>query len=70
MVTSGGRIAQWRAVRSCAACAVGSILTATPGTWTGRTSYRYEWYDDGRTIKGATKSSLTLSNSRMDGRSP
>ncbi|WP_406731332.1 hypothetical protein [Streptomyces sp. NBC_01794] len=38
---------------------VGRTLKAAPGTWTPTpSSYAYQWYADGRAIKGATGSSL------------
>ncbi|MGW0553667.1 hypothetical protein ACWDZ6_05610 [Streptomyces sp. NPDC002926] len=38
---------------------VGRMLKAAPGTWTPTpSSYTYQWYADGRAIKGATGSSL------------
>jgi len=40
--------------------AVGSTLTAKPGSWTGGTAFTYQWYADGKAIKGATKSTLKL----------
>ncbi|WP_435747000.1 sunset domain-containing protein [Microbacterium sp. PMB16] len=39
---------------------VGSRLTARPGTWTAGTTLRYQWYANGKAIKGATASSLVL----------
>lgn len=65
---STAKVALSATPRISGSAVVGSTLTAKPGTWTGGTSYRYQWYVDGRTIKGATKSSLKLSSSRMDGR--
>ena len=34
--------------------AVGSTLTATPGTWTGGTSFTYQWYANGKAVSKAT----------------
>ncbi|EFG04500.1 hypothetical protein [Streptomyces clavuligerus] len=40
---------------------MGRKLTAAPGAWSpAPSSYRYQWYADGRTIAGATASALTL----------
>lgn len=39
----------------------GSRLTAVPSTWTSGTRLTYQWYANGRAIKGATGSSLVLS---------
>ncbi len=44
--------------------AVGSKVTAKPGTWTGGTKLTYQWYAGGKAIKGATKSSFTLTTSQ------
>ncbi|MEU5775007.1 Tat pathway signal protein [Streptomyces venezuelae] len=41
--------------------AVGSTLTATPGTWTGApSSYTYQWTANGEAITGATASTYTI----------
>ncbi|MDF1486998.1 hypothetical protein [Tessaracoccus caeni] len=39
---------------------VGKKLTAKAGTWTKSTKLTYQWKRDGKSIKGATKSSYTL----------
>lgn len=39
---------------------VGRKLTLVRGTWTSGTSFSYRWYVNGKAIKGATKSSYTL----------
>ncbi|GAA2986420.1 hypothetical protein JOD63_002278 [Microbacterium terrae] len=36
--------------------AVGSTLTAKPGTWTSGTTFTYQWYADSTAISGATAS--------------
>jgi hypothetical protein len=42
----------------------GSTLTAHTGTWRpSGVTFTYQWYLNGAAIKGATKSSLTLSSS-------
>ncbi|MGJ9406502.1 hypothetical protein ACHABQ_09290 [Nesterenkonia aurantiaca] len=41
------------------AAAVGTKLTAKPGTWTSGTSLSYRWSAEGRAISGATRSSFT-----------
>ncbi|WP_335937051.1 hypothetical protein [Streptomyces sp. PTD5-9] len=44
---------------------VGRTLKAARGAWTpAPTSYAYQWYADGKAIKGATKSSLTLKSAQ------
>ena len=40
--------------------AVGSRVTAKPGTWTSATAFSYQWYADGRAISGATKATFTI----------
>ncbi len=45
---------------------VGSKLTAAPGKWTSGTSLSYQWYADGAAIKGATKSTHTLTSAQRD----
>lgn len=40
----------------------GKTLTVQPGAWTRGTSLTYQWYADGVRIKGATRSSLTLTS--------
>ncbi|MFE2055418.1 hypothetical protein [Streptomyces sp. NPDC059446] len=40
---------------------VGRVLTASRGTWTPAPSaYVFQWYENGKAIKGATKASLSL----------
>ncbi|MGW8483062.1 hypothetical protein ACWGJP_07965 [Microbacterium sp. NPDC055903] len=39
---------------------VGSVLTASPGTWTSGTSLKYQWLRNGTAILGATSKSYTL----------
>jgi hypothetical protein len=38
---------------------VGKLLTSTPGTWTGATSYSYQWAGNNIPISGATASTYT-----------
>ncbi len=45
--------------------AVGSKLTAKPGTWTSGTSRSYRWYANGKAISGGTKSSFTPSTAHL-----
>ncbi|WP_426004066.1 hypothetical protein ACPFL9_17115 [Paenarthrobacter sp. NyZ202] len=40
--------------------AVGSTLTANPGTWTSGTSLTYQWFRNGAAIAGATASKYVL----------
>ena len=40
--------------------AVGSTVTAKPGTWTAGTTFSYQWYANGKAIAGATKASLAI----------
>ena len=39
---------------------VGKKLTAKPGAWTSGTKFSYQWYANGKAIKGAKKATLTL----------
>lgn len=39
---------------------VGKKLTLKRGTWTAGTTFRYQWYRNGGSIKGATKSTYVL----------
>lgn len=39
---------------------VGKKLTVKRGTWTSGTSFKYQWYRDGKIISKATKASYTL----------
>ncbi|WP_413355063.1 carboxypeptidase regulatory-like domain-containing protein [Microbacterium sp. 1P06AB] len=48
--------------RITGATARGKTLTVQPGAWTRGTSLTYQWYADGVRIKGATRSSLTLTS--------
>ncbi|GAA5030732.1 hypothetical protein ACFQRL_11100 [Microbacterium fluvii] len=41
----------------------GKKLTVSAGTWTSGTKLSYQWYADGKKIKGKTGKSLTLTNS-------
>ncbi|UOQ88482.1 hypothetical protein MUN74_14550 [Agromyces endophyticus] len=42
--------------------AVGSTLTAKPGTWTTGTTFSYQWYASGTAISGATSSTFKLTS--------
>ena len=42
---------------------VGKKLTVKRGTWTPGTTFRYQWYANGKAIKKATKSTLKLATS-------
>ncbi|GAA5038471.1 hypothetical protein GCM10025738_27710 [Microbacterium fluvii] len=44
--------------------AVGSKLTAKPGTWTSGTKLAYQWYASGKAISKATKSTFTLTSAQ------
>lgn len=44
--------------------AVGQRLTATAGAWSSGTSFRHQWYADGKAISGATASSLRLAKAQ------
>ncbi len=39
---------------------VGYKLTAKPGKWTSKTKFKYQWYRNGKAIKGATSKTYTL----------
>lgn len=47
---------------------VGALLTAKTGTWTSGTRLRYQWYADGRAIRGATARTYRLSSAREEQR--
>lgn len=40
---------------------VGKKLTAKPGSWTKGTRFAYQWLNDGKAIRGATKSTYVVS---------
>ncbi|ANJ26440.1 beta strand repeat-containing protein [Agromyces aureus] len=44
--------------------AVGSTLTATPGTWTMGTAFSYQWSASGTAISGATASTFALTSAQ------
>ncbi|GAA1996334.1 hypothetical protein [Microbacterium pumilum] len=44
--------------------AVGSILTATPGTWTSGTDFTYQWYSGSTAITGATAKTYKLTSTQ------
>ncbi|MFF2387523.1 hypothetical protein ACFVTH_01725, partial [Agromyces sp. NPDC058104] len=44
--------------------AVGSTLTAKPGTWTTGTAFTYQWYASGTAITGATASTFKLTSAQ------
>ncbi len=39
---------------------VGRTVTAKTGTWSPRPTFRYQWYSNGKAIKGATTATLVL----------
>lgn len=41
---------------------VGAKVTAKPGSWVSGTSFSYQWLANGKAIKGATKSTYTISS--------
>ncbi|MCR6713228.1 MAG: endo-1,4-beta-xylanase [Demequina sp.] len=43
---------------------VGSKLTATLSAWSPKASFKYQWYSNGKAIKGATKSTFTPTRSQ------
>lgn len=45
--------------------AVGSTLTAKPGTWTSGTTFTYQWYADSTAISGATASAYKLTTAQQ-----
>lgn len=47
---------------------VGKKLVAKTGTWTSGTSFRYQWYVNGRAISGATGSSFTVKAAHLGDR--
>lgn len=46
----------------------GGKLTAWPGKWTSGTTFRYQWYVEGKAISGATRSTYTVKVSDKDKR--
>jgi len=42
---------------------VGATLTAKPGTWAAKATYKYQWLRDGKAITTATGSKYTLTSS-------
>ncbi len=44
---------------------VGTTLVAVPGSWTKGTKFTYQWLSNGKTVKGATKSTFTLTKARL-----
>lgn len=59
---STGKVATTSAPGISGTRAVGSTLTVTRGTWTTGTTFSYQWYADGKTISGATRSTYRLSS--------
>ena len=55
-----GKVATVATPTVSGALAVGSTLTAKPGTWTKKTKFSYQWLRDGAAISKATKSSYKL----------
>lgn len=47
---------------------VGATLRATPGAWGLKPKFTYQWYVDGKAVKGATKTSLKLTAADRDKR--
>lgn len=43
---------------------VGRSLTAKPGAWTSGTRFAYQWYADGKAIRGATKDRFTVTSAQ------
>lgn len=46
--------------------AVGSTLTAKPGTWTSGAALKYQWYASGVAISGATTTTFKLTSAQAD----
>ena len=46
------------------AAVVGRTLTATPGAWTSGARFAYQWYADGKAIRGATKVRFTVTSAQ------
>lgn len=44
---------------------VGKKLTAKPGKWTAKTTLSYQWNANGKAIKGANKSTITLGKAQQ-----
>lgn len=47
---------------------VGKTLVAKPGSWTAGTSFTYQWFADGKPIKGAIAKSLKLAKAQKSKR--
>ncbi|MGL5816743.1 MAG: hypothetical protein ACRCYR_04210 [Phycicoccus sp.] len=62
------RVMRWSTPTMSGTFAYGTTLTARPGTWTSGTTFRYQWYADGKAISGATASTVTLGSGQRDRR--
>jgi len=60
MSVSTGKVATAATPKISGKAKVGKKLTAKPGAWTSGTTFTYQWYANGKAIKGATKATLTL----------
>jgi len=58
------RIMLARAPSISGAAVVGRTLTATPGAWTAGTRFTYQWYADGKAIRGATKATFAVTSAQ------
>lgn len=62
------RVMRWTRPGVSGTVAYGSTLTARPSTWTSATAFRYQWLVDGKTLSGATASTLKLVSTLRDRR--
>lgn len=58
------RIMLARAPSISGAAIVGRTLRATPGAWTAGTRFTYQWYADGKAIRGATKATFAVTSAQ------
>ena len=57
------RVLKPGSVRVSGTAKVGRTLTVSRGTWTSGTAFTYQWYSNGKAIKGATKTTLKVASS-------
>lgn len=65
---TSARVMRWATPKISGTVAVGSTLTAKPGTWTTGTTFTYRWYANGTAITGATNPTFRLTTAQKDKR--